>query len=168
MTDKHSAPCSTAMKVFWMMILSVSSWLVKISGRGMNRPLVISAGSPSPVIIRVCSWLKLSMKSLSFCNSSHIMLIVCVLFYVTVRTTFCEERIVAVVRLCIIPVPFDVLMAPLMLYSWYLSNARNTSGLCDVWTSQCSVVLCQMLAMMGSTCRHFHQWLLNLHSPELF
>ena len=33
-----------------------------------------------------------------FCNSSHIMLISCFLFPVTVRTTFCEERIVAVVR----------------------------------------------------------------------
>ena len=33
-----------------MMILSVSSWLVKISGQGMTRPLVISTGSPSPVI----------------------------------------------------------------------------------------------------------------------
>ena len=72
MIDKHSAPCSTATKVCWMMILSVSSWLVKITGRGMTCPLVTSAGSPSLVISRVCSWLKLSMKSLSFCNSSHI------------------------------------------------------------------------------------------------
>ena len=150
-----------------MMILSAFSWLVEISGRGMTHPLVISTGSPSPVISRVCSWLKLSMKSLSVCNSSHIMLISWFLFSVTVRTTFYAERIVAVVRWCIIPVPLDVLVAPLMLYSWYLSNARNTSDQCDIWTSQCSVAFCQMLAIMGSTSRHFHQWLLHLHSLEL-
>ena len=71
--------------------------------------------SPSPVISRVHLWLKLSMKSLLFCNSSHIMLISCFLFSVTVRTTFCMERIVAVVRWCIISVPLDVLVAPLTL-----------------------------------------------------
>ena len=121
-----------------MMILSAFSWLVEIAGRGMTRPLVISTGSPSPVISRVCSWLKLSMKSLSFCNSSHIMLISCFFFFFFFVFCHSEDHFLCGKDSC----------CGKMIYhtsaSWRSSGSLNAVlfvsvkckeyiGLCDIW-----------------------------------